>query len=57
MRLRAFGLYWHETDMPVQSPHVYHWEDPVAKVETCISLSRAGELIRCMLASDEDGRP
>ena len=21
MRLRAFGLYWHKTDMPVQSPH------------------------------------
>jgi len=56
-RLRAFGRYWHKADMPVQSPHVCRWRDPVAKVETCIPLSRAGELIRCVLASDEDGRP
>src|SRR5437899_12817308 len=51
--LHAFGRYWHKTDMPVQSPHVCRWGNPVAKVETCIPLSRAGELIRCVLASDE----
>src|SRR5262245_12641753 len=56
-RLHAFGRYWHKTDMPVQSPYVYRWWNPVAKVETRIPLSRAGELIRCVLASDEDRRP